>query len=249
MSKRTTTPAPGGRGRSAPVKISKPFPWGTVATSVVLGAALIGLLAYAFTNQGGGVRNVDEPFGPRLVKGEQDLGRGHVAGAVDYPEYPGRPPMGGDHNATPQQCAVYTEQIPAEHAVHSMEHGAVWITYQPELPEDQVDRLTELAEGDPYMLLSPLPGQESPIVLTSWARQLPVDTADDAMIDDFVDTYLNGTLTPERGAACIGNTGTGTLSGEAPTEDAMPSPAASPAATAPESPAAASASPAVTPAG
>jgi hypothetical protein len=245
MSKRNRTPAPGARGRSAPVKINKPFPWGTVATSVVLAAALIGLLTYAFTNQGAGVGDPDKPFGDRLVKGTSDLGRGHVAGAVDYPDFPAKPPMGGDHNATPQQCDVYTEQIPAENAVHSMEHGAVWITYQPDLPEDQVEELTDLAEGDPYMLLSPLPGQESPIVLTSWARQLPVDRADDDLVGDFIDTYKNGTLTPERGAACIGNTGTGTLSGEAPTEGTMPSPGAS-AGTG--SPAAETASPAATPA-
>ena len=262
MSKRNRTPAPGARGRSAPVKVSKPFPWGTVLTSVVLAAALIGLLAYAFTNQGGGIFDPDDQFGDRLVKGEDDLGRGHVAGAVDYPDYPSRPPVGGDHNATPQQCAVYEEQVPAEHAVHSLEHGAVWITYQPDLPEDQVAELTEMAEGDPYMLLSPLPEQESPIVLTSWARQLPVDSASSPDIAKFVDAYQNGKLTPERGAACIGNTGTGTLASDAPTEGTMPSPGASagtespaatssesPAATTPESPAAATPSPAATPTG
>ena len=254
MSKRNRTPAPGARGRSVPVKVDKPFPWGTVLTSVVLAAALIGLLAYAFTNQGEGVFDEDGLFGDRLVKAEDDLARGHVPGAVDYPDYPSRPPFGGDHNGTPQQCDVYEEEIPPEHVVHSLEHGAAWVTYRPDLPEDQLERLVDLVEGDPYRILSPLPGQESPIVLTSWARQLPVDSADDDMVQTFLDTYTNGRLTPERGAACIGNTGTTLLTADAP--PVMPSPGAAtedPAATttespaAPESPAATTESPAPAP--
>ena len=46
-----------------------------------------------------------------------ELARGHVPGPVKYPQ---TPPNSGDHSATPQQCAVYTEPIAPEHAVHSL---------------------------------------------------------------------------------------------------------------------------------
>jgi hypothetical protein len=118
--------------------------------------------------------------------------------------------MGGEHNTVPQQCDVYTEQIPAEHAVHSLEHGATWITYQPDLPDDQVEQLTELAEGNPYRMLSPLPGQESPIMVTAWGRQLPVDSADDGELERFLRAYTDGRQTPEKGAVCAGNPSPGT---------------------------------------
>ena len=204
MSKRNRTPAPGARGRSAPVKINKPFPWGTVATSVVLGAALIGLLAYAFTNQGGGVRDFDEPFGPRLVKGGEDLARGHVAGTVDYPDYPERPPMGGDHSGTPQQCAVYTEPIPAENAVHSLEHGAVWVTYDPDLASaDDVAALEELVAGGSYRMLSPYPGLGVPVSAQAWNHAIRLDDAGDPRLAGFLDLLsANPDTTPEPGATC-----------------------------------------------
>jgi hypothetical protein len=214
MSKRNRQPAPGaagGRARSAPVTVKKPFPWGTVIASVVLGALLIGLVAYAAMNQGSGVRDLlaedDASFdGIELV---ENPARDHVSGQVDYPDYPSVPPAGGEHNAVPQQCAVYDEEISPEHAVHALEHGAVWITYAPDLDESQVEDLSSLVDGDPYRLMSPLPGQESPIVLSAWGRQLQISDAGDRRVNRFLDVYTNGRQTPERGAACVGVSTTG----------------------------------------
>lgn len=216
MSKRTRKPAPatsGGRARSAPIRIDKPKPWGTIAVAVLLAAALIGIIAYAAANTGSGVRNLlqedDERFTAAGLVVADSPARDHVQTPVEYPDYPARPPSGGEHNPLPQQCAVYDEPVPAEHAVHSLEHGAVWVTYSPDLPADQVEELTGLVEGDPYRMLSPLPGQESPVVLTAWGRQIEVDSAGDETVEDFLSTYTNGRQTPERGAACAGNTSTG----------------------------------------
>ncbi len=201
--------------RAAPIKVSKPFPWATVIGSVVLGAMLVGLIAYAAFNQGSGrdqlQTNPDKAVeGVAVASGE--LKRGHVAGPVKYAQ---TPPNSGDHNAVPQQCAVYTEPIAPEHAVHSMEHGAVWITYNDKVPADQVKELAGKVEGDPYGLMSPVPEQKSPINLNAWGRRLSVDTADDPRIDRFIEGYTNGPQTPEPGAACLGNTSTGPVQGEA----------------------------------
>ncbi|CAN5195788.1 hypothetical protein BH24ACT10_BH24ACT10_07560 [soil metagenome] len=223
--------------RAAPTKVSKPFPTGTVLGSVLLAALLIGLVGYAFANQGEGVRdlvrNPDAAIEGVQVADTEDLGRGHVAGAVEYESVP---PNGGDHNTVPQSCAVYDEPIPSEHAVHSLEHGAVWITYNDELPDDQVEELASKVEGDPYGLMSPVLEQESPIVLTAWGRTLELDSADDGRIDDFIEGYASGPQTPERGAACIGNTSTGQLAPApvAPAPDASAVPSAAPSAAAPE---------------
>jgi hypothetical protein len=98
---------------------------------------------------------------------------------------------------------VYTAQIADEHAVHSLEHGAVWITYKPDLPQDQIDRLAQRVRDVPYMLMSPHPDLDSPISLQSWGYQLKVDDANDSRIDDFIRALrLNNTQEP--GAICSG---------------------------------------------
>jgi hypothetical protein len=223
--------------RAAPTKVRKPFPWGTAIGSLVLAAFLGGILFYAATNQGGGqdqvLTNPDEAIeGVAIAEGE--LARGHVAGPVDYDQ---TPPHSGDHNVTPQQCAVYTEPIAPEHAVHSLEHGAVWLTYNDDVPADQVAELARKIEGDAYGLMSPLPEQSSPINLTAWGRRLSVDSADDKRIDDFIRGYTSGPQTPEPGAACIGNTTTGPLQeSSAPSDTAeIPVPPADAPAPAPTS--------------
>ena len=224
--------------RSTPTKVSKPFPWGVALGSGVLALALVGLLVYAAMNQGSGVselqRNPDKAISGLVVTDGDALGREHVAGPVDYPV---TPPAGGDHNGVPQSCAVYTEPIAPEHAVHSMEHGAVWVTYNDDLSEDDVAALTDKVQGDPYRLLSPVPDQESPVQLTAWGRSLSLEGADDERVDQFLEAYTNGPQTPERGAACVGNTTTGPLAGAPTGTPASPAPSA-PAASPTASPAA-----------
>ena len=219
-----TPPRGGPTRRAAPTKVSKPFPWGTVLGSLVLATVLIGVVTYAALNQGSGISSVltdpDNNIKGVAVTDVSTLEKNHVQGAVDYEM---TPPVGGDHNATPQQCAVYAAPIATEHALHSMEHGAVWITYLPSLPEDQVNELANTVGGDPSLLMSPLPDQESPIVLTAWGRQLAVETAGDSRVDEFINAYSSGRTAPEPGAACAGNNTTGPVQGAAP-----PPPSAAP---------------------
>jgi uncharacterized protein DUF3105 len=77
-----------------------------------------------------------------VVKSFHNLDYDHVKGSVDYRQ---GPPVGGDHASIWQNCGFYSGPVRNETAVHSMEHGAVWITYRPGLPTEQVDKLRELA--------------------------------------------------------------------------------------------------------
>ncbi len=112
------------------------------------------------------------------------------------------PPNGGVHNSVWQNCRSYDDPVRPEHAVHSLEHGAVWITYQPGLAADQVDVLESYTGGGRFVLVSPFPNQRSPIVLTAWGYQLELDAADDSRVAEFVDTFDRGPQTPEPGATC-----------------------------------------------
>ncbi|NCT90760.1 DUF3105 domain-containing protein [Cellulomonas sp. APG4] len=133
-----------------------------------------------------------------------DLSATHVTTPVDYEQ---TPPLGGDHHPTWQNCGFYSEPVVDVHAVHSLEHGAVWITYDPELDDSQVAELRALTERHPYLLVSPYDGLEAPLVASAWGLQLPLEGVDDERLEPFLVKYLQGPQTPEPGAACSGGMG------------------------------------------
>jgi hypothetical protein len=141
---------------------------------------------------------------PGDVESFENLSRDHVEGDVDYEQ---SPPVGGEHNLVWQNCGFYSEPIRDENAVHSLEHGAVWITYSPDLPQDEVERLRDLAQSNSYVLVSPYPGLDSPIVASAWGKQLRLESADDPALERFVSAFQQGPQTPEPGAACTGGIG------------------------------------------
>ncbi|MCA9968732.1 MAG: DUF3105 domain-containing protein [Anaerolineales bacterium] len=112
------------------------------------------------------------------------------------------PPAGGPHYDTWANCGIYDEPVDTGHALHSLEHGAVWMTYPPDLPADEVAVLQGVAEPEPYVLLSPYEGQRSTVVMTAWGLQLELDSVNDDRIGDFIEQYQLGPQTPERGATC-----------------------------------------------
>jgi len=130
--------------------------------------------------------------------------RGHVEEDIAYGELP---PVGGTHRNVWQNCGIYEEVVEPAYAVHSMEHGAIWITYQPDLAEDAVAQLQDIVRNESFIILSPYPGLRSPVVLTAWQAQLELDGVDNGRISDFIDQYRVGPYTPERGASCSNGIG------------------------------------------
>lgn len=145
---------------------------------------------------------------------EFDVTTEHVATPVNYAQ---TPPAGGKHNGVWLNCGIYEEPVQNENAAHSQEHGAVWITYDPELSEADVQTLTD-AMPSTYAILSPFPDLPAPVVVSSWGRQLQLDGADDPRLQQFIRDFSQASDIPEAGAACTGGTDTATpLQGE-PTE-------------------------------
>ena len=132
------------------------------------------------------------------------LSRDHVGETVSYDQ---TPPVGGSHNPVWQNCGVYTETIANENGVHSLEHGAVWITYRPDLPDLEVRTLQALTRQSGFRLLSPYPDLPSPIVISAWGYQLQVEQADDPRLKDFIEQYELSPQGPEPGAPCTGGVG------------------------------------------
>lgn len=123
--------------------------------------------------------------------------------------YDQAPPFGGPHDNVWADCTgvVYPEAVRSENMVHSLEHGAVWITYNPDkVDKAGIDKLSERVEGKPYTMMSPYPGLDKPISAQSWGHQLKVDDAEDKRIDQFIAALRQNpnNVYPEINGSCQG---------------------------------------------
>lgn len=180
--------------RPAAVRVGRPK-W----VNWVIGGAVVGVVALAVVLVSQDVASnpqgvADPPAGTETVSIGDAV---HTEGPVDYDR---RPPAGGPHHPVPLACAVYDQPVSDEHAVHALEHGAVWIAYRPDLPEGDVRTLESFGRRS-EMIISPYPGIESAVVLTSWGRQLGLETVDTTVIDQFIRAFKNRTA-PEIAATC-----------------------------------------------
>lgn len=179
--------------------------WGWVSGGIVIAILLVVALFY-LGQQGPAIAN----SGIEGVEILPDPGQGHTDEEVHYDD---DLPAGGAHSSVWQNCGIYAEPIEEEPAVHSLEHGAVWIAYQPDLPTGQVEAMRELVRSErsrvrePLILLSPKPDLEAPVVATAWRVRLELDDASDERLAQFVQRYQRGPFTPEPGAACFDGIG------------------------------------------
>jgi hypothetical protein len=224
----------GGKGRKplVPVRISQERNWGPImmfAAAGVVALLIIGFGAYQVWKAGhkGGweaqANGISGIVNYRKTSPD-DLKAAHEWGTLTYKQ---NPPVGGTHNYNWQDCMgeVYTQPIAKEQAVHSLEHGAVWVTYRPGLPQDQIDKLAAKVADRSFMLMSPYPELDKPISLQAWGYQLKVDNVNDGRIDQFIQALRqNASMEPQAGCS-------GGITDATPTPLDLGKPAATPAAT------------------
>ncbi len=199
----------GGRGRTRPptqVVTQNRRPWGLIAAALAVLVFAVVAIGYALVQvnrqEAAEITSPDEIEG---VESDQYEAGTHTAEPVDYTE---SPPVGGPHAGVPEwaDCTgvVYDVDIRHENAVHSLEHGAVWITYNPdEVSDADIETLSELVDGESGRMLSPYEGQDTPVSVQSWGNQLKVDAADDPRIEQYADFFtFNPEYFPEPGASC-----------------------------------------------
>jgi hypothetical protein len=208
---------PAGKGKKpiTPVKVSGGRNWGPIAIGGVVAVIVLAIVGYAIFAVAKGSRSWEDRAADikgivnyRLQKNPAIDARDHKDGTLTYVT---NPPVGGAHNGVWQNCMgdVYDAPIANEHAVHSLEHGAIWVTYKQGLDAADVATLQKKVEGKDYMLMSPIAGLDHNVSLQAWGYQLKVDDASDSRIDAFIKALrLNAAMEP--GAACSsGNTTTG----------------------------------------
>lgn len=135
-----------------------------------------------------------------VVRSENE-GRRHLAAGEPVPEYGSDPATSGDHSASPAPCGVYREEVLDVNRVHSLEHGAIGIQYDPDLPDEERNSLEAFArQRGTHVVVAPEEGLEAPVVLTAWTRMLSLDGANLDTIEVFYDQFAR--KGPEAGVAC-----------------------------------------------
>ena len=210
---------PGGAGKGrkplTPVKVSQGRNWGPIAMFTAAGVVAVSIIGFGawkvyekdhqppWQERAAAIEGIHNYLqtNPEYFKYDPNVGN-HKAGVLEYPT---APPVGGVHNGQWQNCMgdVYPAAIPKEQATHAMEHGAVWVAYNPDLPADQVEKLASKVRNVEFMLMSPYPGLDSKISLQAWGYQLKLDNANDGRIDEFINALRKNT-TQEPQAGCSG---------------------------------------------
>ncbi len=191
----------------AAVRVNRGPAWGTIVlycTAGVLALAIVALAGYLVYEHSLSWQDhadrIDGVHDYRKTDPSMVAQRSPVWGPQTYQL---SPPVAGDYNPNWMRCLgdVYPAPIANEHALHSLELGAVWITYNPSLPAGQVRKLADKVRDNDDMLMSPYPGLDKPISLQAWGFQLRLDNADDNRIDKFIKA-LRHNAALEAGASC-----------------------------------------------
>lgn len=168
----------------------------SLVVKLIVGAvvlAVVGGIGYLFatSNQDGG---------SSYLLGEEipDLGANHINQGERVTTYNSNPPTSGPHWSTPQTCDFYTEEVPDEAVVHSLEHGAIWVTYKDKSLEGSMKSLFEKESAK--VLISPRSANDSLVAVASWGRLLKLDEFDEDQIIDFIGSNRNNS--PEPLAPC-----------------------------------------------
>lgn len=205
-------------------------PWLTIGAVVVVVALIGTIFAVVYSKQKtkADAANALAPFQPTAENMDPSVtipgiyvgASVHKSGVIDYTKYKALlhvnanqrvaydrfPPVGGPHDGTWAACngVVYPNAVRDENMVHPLEHGAIWITYNPDkIAAGDLDKLKARVEGKQFIYMSPYPTLDQPISLQAWAHQLKVQSADDPRIDEFITALQrNQYVYPETGATC-----------------------------------------------
>jgi hypothetical protein len=176
-----------------PKDLARKLVWVVLGVVILGGAVLLAL----------DVSQPEPPPPPELeaVETVADMGTEHLAPGEPTPEYNSDPPTSGPHSATPAPCGIYRQPVPDVAFLHSMEHGAIVVQYDPDLVQDQIEELEEIGRSvGGEIIVAPRPDNPAAVAITAWTKLLLLDEVDGDIIAGFEREY--GNTSPESGAQC-----------------------------------------------
>ena len=126
----------------------------------------------------------------RTSDGDDGPGRNHTP----TPSYRVNPPAGGNHTPQAAPAGIYTDaNLPADgQIVHAMEHGYIVLWYRPDLDEQSLGQLRDLAnEHAKDILMVPRPSIGTPVAATAWHARIQCGGLEVDTVEKFINTFVN----------------------------------------------------------
>lgn len=164
-------------------------------TKVFIGIGLATLLilvggVWLMSSQG---KKEQEKLSKPLMGEEITVTADHVPKGTEI-QYNSNPPAGGQHYGDSTAHAGFYDKAPADgYLVHSLEHGAVILWYNPkQLSKDKVEQVKHIFnQTSGKSIMAPRESMDVPVAVSSWGRVLKLQTIDEKQIKAFFDTNIN----------------------------------------------------------
>lgn len=128
-----------------------------------------------------------------------NMGATHISrGGTITVDYNSNPPTSGPHwgdgTAGP---GIKDQEVPDQLLIHSLEHGAVILSYKGNLPKEDIEEIKNyFNESAGKKIMVPRKNLDVPVALTSWNRLLKLTTIDGSKIKEFIEA--NSDRAPEK---------------------------------------------------
>lgn len=145
------------------------------------------------------------------VETPEDRGAAHLSreevdaillGEAAPPEYSSVPATSGTHAALVAPCGIYREEIPEMFVVHTLEHGAVVVYYNPdEVGEATLAEVEEVARTmSTHIVVAPYSIMPTPVALVAWGQLAARPSLEVEEVRSFWGEYAQ--RGPESGVRC-----------------------------------------------
>lgn len=136
----------------------------------------------------------NKPSKPLAGQSYEIVGREHITQGQQHKAYNSNPPTSGPHDGSQTVPAgIYESIFPDEALVHSLEHGAVIVSYKSTLSKNEIEQIKNIFSESKQSkkILVPRDNLDSSIALTSWGRLMKLETVDETQILDFISSNIN----------------------------------------------------------
>ena len=147
------------------------------------------------------VKRSQEKIAERKVYAVQitDQGSNHIDVGASHPAYNSNPPTSGWHYEKWADKGVYKNQLPDDQLIHNLEHGYIWISYNPDANPEIIKQLEDFYGLGNKIIVEPRKENDKLIALAAWNWLDTFDLvsgdslSDDELkrIGDFIDQYIN----------------------------------------------------------